>query len=532
MLNRLSEFFKNSWDLLAFWCVCTFILRPFRIFFTQDDAAYAYQALLYARGDFRLHSDVLATVLPQTILGAGAISFGNLFGIPTLINLNSLTWILFLVILLVLKYWLKTSSLVILGLVGIPYWFQYSLGFLYDLYALLLIVLFLWTWDLYVTKRKRCLSSVLLAILALLLPLQLQSLFAFNVFILSMSVQKKEPMAFLTISAGTLLSAMILWIYPKNILQMAQIHTWLQWKNIHLAEIFRTAIQFCCGLGFFLIPLIPSLRKWTRGAFVLASTFHFGLTLFLWKCPGIILAAGVFFSDYLPRYLAAFLSAAGVWGLVGVRNQFRFRTLNDFMVMGLLLCFTFFYSYRGICDLRYAFILVPLLLWWMKAHLFQFHVETLGSQTWFVSALLLLSLFLNSYLVDTTVARWKAAADLESIGIPIHHISAGYGRDLFALEDRCVRLAYQKLGSPPGFTADLRKHLTLLAPRVYQDEWIAEYLVKPHRFFGIPLSLKSQAQIGQEKDPFKIIPYWQLGFIPHQLALFKNQSFRKSWCFQ
>ena len=526
----------NRSKLLYFWVFLTILVRPLRVFLTQDDATYAKQAILFATKDFRFPADTIAPTLPQTSIGAFLVSlFGS--SIDPIIILNGMTWIVFLAVMLVLKRWLKLNTLMTVGLISVPYWLQYGCGFLYDLYVVLLEALLLWLWDASQSKPKNYKSALGIITLSALGPLQLQTLFLINGFLIFTGFIQRKLILALYVLLGSVLALIVIGVLPSSLWQQVQAHIFTQnflTFQYPIISICSTAFQFLLGIGFFLLPLVPLPQNWSKKKMLLTAWLHIVITFVLWLSPISVLAAGAFFSDYLPRVLGAFLVGAGVWGWSAVMCPRRWSLSKDAPIIGVILLFALIYGYRAINDMRYAMILMPLVFWSLKVRIQNSTMDAkrhvIGGSVPWVVAMWSLSIFLNSYLVDTSVARWSTAHALEKRGVPVHRISAGYGRDHFELEDVCIRKAYAKLGYPSFDEPAFMQHIHRNVPRVYQDEWVPEYILKPYRLFGVPITLKANQQVGQHQSAEEVVYYKQLGLIPHQLAVFKNDSPQDPWC--
>ncbi|MGK5082442.1 hypothetical protein WDW37_03975 [Bdellovibrionota bacterium FG-1] len=508
--------------VFIFWIILTVLIQPWRNSLSQDDAVYAVQALSFAQGSFHFHPDPMAAALPQSVLGGLAIRAFPFF--KPLVVLNSLTWLLNLAVMCVLQAATGASALLICGLFSIPFWTQYSASFLYDLYAVLLLSLLLWT-----LQKQARLATIAVACLSFLLFLQLQSLLVVSLLLSAAYFYSKKYRQGLALLLGVIIGVEVFSSIPHGLYQQAApyflFHPSRSWKV--MAYCF---LQLLVGLGFFLLPATQGFSQWPVRLGILVGALQLAFIGFLLFVQAPVLAAGVFFSDYLPKILALSITSLGVLGWAGAVSLRPTRwSPQQIALAAAALIIVVLNAYRGANDIRYMMLLVPLILIIFREKLSQRPLATSNRIIFALS--FFLSIVLNRYSLDTTEARWHLAALLESQGTPQKQISAGYGRDLFMFEEECTMAAYQKIGRPPLDSPVFFERVFSKIPRVYADEWIPQFVIKPYIAFGKTLALKVNRAQGQEGTASVVYPYSSLG-VKHALAAFENKDFRNAWCFR
>ncbi len=495
-----SGFVKEFFILL----LIAVLVQPWRHSVSQDDATYAFQALSFSRADFVLHPDTMAFVLPQSLLGAVVSQFGS-----PLVACTLLTWLLFGVMVVLTKRFAQLSLTLVFSLFAVPFWIQYGASFLYEIYVAVFLLLLTAQWR----KDGRFLFP-----LAFLLTVQMQLFVIVPLFFGVTSFFQKRYRAGFALLLGALVGIGVYGLWPHSLMQVASasylFHQERSWK-----EMFFCGFQLLLGFGIFLIPLTQwSVRRFGGSLVVLCGCWYA-----IWNSSLPVLSAGVFFSDYLPRSLAALLIAGGVLGWCGVSDLLpkKWSLMHaPFVAVGCVLLAA--YAFRGVNDVRYTMLLVPLVIGVMRPGV------RLGSHLGFLIPSMALSIFLNRYQLDTVQARWDLSAQLEQSGADIKSISAGYGHDHFFLESDCIVAASKKVGSlqSPEFATRIWRRI----PRVYEDGWVPKYVIKPYQLFGVNISLAVHQSAGQNQAPFRIYHYRSLG-LPHALAVFKNEYPQLAWCF-
>jgi hypothetical protein len=492
--------------MAGFSLLLTLLIRPWRNSVSQDDGTYAWQVLSFLKGEFVPHPDNISAVRIQTSLGAAWVGFWQFVfsllhvDVSPLILLNLLTWVLFIMLMFFCMRHFKWSPVFTVGVFSTPYWIQYGASFLYDIYAVVGICLFLGG------------GRFIRVVVSFLSALQLQSL---AVLPFVMGAFRRRWVWVMT----SLASVFVYFVLPRSLFQISLLQGGNgAFSGRSIVSVIATAVQLACGFGFFFIPWIErqSLLEKRALRLKIALILHGALWVLLWKSSLTILAAGLFFSDYLPRVGSAFIATLGVWGLVGSGLLGSLARSKELSVVSI--GFWAIYSLKGVNDLRYAMIAVPL-GWWALKNRAAIHMR-IGDSWIFSSVAMTLSIFLNLYNLDTVGARWDAARMLEARGVKAQEISAGYGRDVFTLEADCTRLAHEKGQNWRPFV-----------PRVYQVEWTPRYVVKPYEFFGRRVGLPVNQMNGQGGSNFEVIPYRSFGF-SHALAVYQNGQFVPARCFR
>lgn len=515
---------NNEWKLvLLTWGILTLILLPWKNSLSQDDGTYAWQALQWSQYSWSVHPANVAAVIPQTFLGAIAVSLFSF--LKPIIVLNLLTWSLFLLILGLTATWTGSSLIFLISIFSYPLWIQYSASFLYEIYSSALILGLLLSID----QKESKFQWLLVSLFSFLIPLQVQTTSIIPVslglfYFIFLPIRRKLA---LSLILCPMIGLITYYLLPQSILQQTLLLT-IGAREFQLKTFSFFFLQLLLGFGSLLLPFMRNFKNWSLRLWI-SSLFLF-LTSYalLYFSDAPILSIGVLFTQYMPRSIAILPIAIGAFGLVGC-TPIMMRALNDSikrvdtLAFLVSMCgFFAFYSLKGINDFRIAMIFVIFFIFSIRPFL---QLESkLGESKLFTASLLALSLFVNSYNLDTTEARWKLAASLEKEGKSPAEISAGYGRDVFNLEATCIDRAQQKLDSN-----SFSHFLFFNVPRCYNYEWTPKYLIKPHKIFGKTLSLQLNRQPGQDQAPQKIYPYRSLG-LQHELAVFENPHPTFSWC--
>ncbi len=507
--------------------ILSLAVQPWRNTVSQDDAAYAAQAIHFSMGHFQFHPDSIAFLLPQTLVGATALRALSFMSHPLMV-LNCLTWLLFCGLAWGLRKKFKLGLSLWLSFLAVPFWIQYGASFLYDLWAvgLLAILLVFENEDPALDKPAHYAA---LGGISLLLPLQLQVLSIFPVlFGLRNWLQKSRKRAW-SLWLGVALGLLVYLNLKKSVSQQA-LPSFLLIHHQNIQDVFATFFQLLLSLGFFFLPWIRPFRNLSSKLLLGTASIQL-LCLIVFVFSSVhILAAGVFFSDYLPRICAAFLATMGIWGWAGTFDLFKDLRLSRIWpsLTGIGIIFSA-YSFRGITDLRCAMIALPLVLFLINSK--KLEAPRLGSYPIVALLGLCLSLILNLYQLDTTEARWQVASKLEARGVDTRDISAGYGRNHFKLEWDCVEEKIRKMGNPQPTDPSFLNEVYAYIPRYYEKGWSPQYLIKPSRFFNKKLDLKSNRMKGQDTAPIQTVQYRSAG-ITHELGVYRNDDFQQSECFR
>ena len=144
-------------------------------------------------------------------------------------------------------------------------------------------------------------------------------------------------------------------------------------------------------------------------------------------------------------------------------------------------------------------------------------------------------MFSNLYNLNTTEARWKAARGLLQEGVAITNISAGFGWDLFHLGYECTQKAIDKIQHFEGDNYQKSQvfydRIISIAPRIYEDEWLSPYVIKPYRVGMKILHLKHHTHPGQNLPAKRTLAYSVLG-VPCEVAIYQIDSSSTAWCFR
>lgn len=519
--RQKMKVFSRCWFIIAF-ILLTCLVEPWRHSVSQDDATYAAQAISFSKGVFRLSSDAMAFTLPQTFFGAVALKVIPFFS--PLSILNSISWCVFFAFLAIMIFGLGIHPILGLSIFTFPFWIQYGASFLYDSYVALFLVILISGF--YKSSTDRVLGALILCLSSFLISIQLQSWMVLP-FCLSIAcgvLRRPKSAVGLFLGGATGFAVYVLW--PHSLMQQSSAYYLLR-SGRSVADSVTCTFQLMIGLGLFWIPLMH--RHWNIRKIWKTIAIQSVVFAVLWMSSSPILAAGVFFSDYLPRALAILLVSLGIWGWSGTSDLWPKKiTWQEIPFLITAAVILIAYGLRGVNDIRYTMLLVPMSLWIFHEKLS--HKPRIGNNFGFLGLMATLSIFLNRYNLDTVQARWDLARELESSGVMPSLISAGYGRDHFRLEEKCVLAAYEKLGNPSVESYHFFEHIYRHIPRVYKAGWVPRFVIKPYRIFNKTLLLKSNLTPGQTQLPVRIYPYTSLG-VSHALAVYENTSFQSAWCF-
>jgi hypothetical protein len=523
-------------ECAAVFGLLTLLLRPWRNIVCQDDGGYAVSALQLAHGTYRPHPLSLSSQWVQFSLATVALKI--LPFLPSLAVLNLMTWFVFLSVIVLACRGTSWNWRIIASFFLVPLWAQYGASFLYEVYDAFLVAGLILLLESTSPRIEPKLKTVLIFLIACLLPLQQQTLAAFpfgwGVVSLARRKWKSENFALL---GGTLFGLLIYALIPKGSMQASFFLAQLAgWKSMNV-PIYGAALmlKLVCGTGLFLLPLLD-LEMLKRRYVVLTLAAQIGLFGFFCFSGTSSIGVGVLFMDYLPRAVDLGFVSFGVWGLwvlVQAWKQNR-QTESSFPVSGTLLALLAmltFNTFRMVNDIRYMMIVAIPVFFGLKSY----SPKVLGAKTWVMAALFAVALIANLYNLNTNQARWEIAASLEAAGIPAQDISAGYGRDSFTLGFDCAGRALEKLSreSNRGATSFNRFLETVYAynTRIYELGWQPREVIKPAIFFGRHLSLNQHSSELQEQAPKRVVPYTVLG-IPQVLAVYESDKPRTAWCFE
>lgn len=551
-MNSTGRFRKYVAATFLFALVISVLLQPWRDVVGQDDASYAFFSDLIRGGIWKSPDLLLAAAWPQALIGAG---FKNLF--PFFPALSSYMFATFLIYLLNFSFfsWAAASqfdsrrdgSLWVVALFLFPVTLQYGMAFLTETYVvcfLLLYFVFLKRW---LTTHSLVFALTTILVTALIV-LQRQTYLIFpsaSLFLILTSTDNRSRLkSVLPLFIGLLLALLVYLLVPKTFLQSAFIHAmfekWGSYPNFAIfgaAFVFRI-FQLLLAMGLFLTPLV-FVRSWKISVALGLFGIQILVTIGLYALPGDLITAGVLFTDYLPRWVGAVFLSGGVWG-VGIASSFicRLTRTQAAIISTHLLIFLSFTAFLDAGDLKYV-LPAAMGLCFVGMQFIKFDVLlSLGTKQYFaligyISIVGFVSVLTNRYYLDTLVARFQVARELEGSGVPAKLISAGYGRDSYLMGELCVQMAKEKIEAmEPELRAEqVAKHLVSTTPRQYEDETIFQYLVKPYIVMGKRMGLAKNRLVGQSDVPVKVVPYTVFG-IPNALAVFENKNPRAAWCFR
>lgn len=519
----------------------TLLLCPWRNSASQDEAAYAYSAINFADGSTLRHAGTVALNLFQFAAGTAALKIFP--SLEQLSVLNFLSWFMFLGSVWFLHAWSRAPWQVVLGYFAFPVIVQFGScyhGEIYSAFLLVLLIGFLAT-----AKTSSLLNLFLGFFLSFLVGSQLQNMAAFPFFwgaFLFWKGEKSQRTLGISLMAGAVASLALFVYSPKTPFQSGYFYwlaqTW-KGKGALLPVLFLISMaQMFSGIGLFLFPMFKyknrPLKSWLIVGMLQILIFA------LIKYSGIpVMTAGLMFFEYLPPTITIAILTTGLWGWFGIWPLLKEcpERQSNIPVLGTLFAFLavwVFSTFRYAIDIRYTMTWAIPILFHCRKELGQTK-DILGKRLAFMLPLLVGTIFLNLYLLNTTAARWAKAAELEQQGILKNEIAAGYGWNTFFIGSDCMYKVVEKLTREHG--EGVWKEQVFFDKFInrygwaYEDEWIPRFVIKPSKIFGYPLYLRRGRLPGQDSDPIEFVDYSVLG-IPNQLAVYENKIGHKAWCFQ
>lgn len=529
------------WRIFLVLLLVTAVLRPWRNAAPQDDAAYSSSAVAMLNGEPR-HAGTIAMNATQFALGMATLQFTP--AESRVGALNALTWTVFVIFVCIFAGMTSLHWLLLISFFGFPLFFQYGSIYHGETYAAALLVLLIGCVSGQFFSRQRPLRIALGFVLSLLLGTQLQNMAAFPLFWGAFLFMRKDADKLFAASliVGALGSVVAFGLVPHTPYQSSYAY-WLKqyWVELGGAAPLHAvlyAVQLVVGLGLFLIPFLQwskrSMRDWLVG-----GALHVCVYVVLFLAPIAALSAGIFFTDYFPRFFAVFFISIGAWGWWGIWPLVRKLEIDrenlpvygTVAALGAMLVFSVF---RFCLDLRY------IMSWCIPI---AFHLRgplelsrPIGEKLWYAVPVLAVSLFLNSYLMNTTEARWRTADELAATGTPRNQISGGYGWNTYYTASDCIYAAIKKIETQLG-TSDIYKRREFFDRvvnqygRSHEDGWVPKYIIKPQKLFGYSLNLQKYRMPGQDAPPMKTVNYSVFG-LPCALAVFENPNPVPAWCDQ
>jgi len=516
---------------LIFFLVFTVALNPARSIVTQDDGVYSQFAIQLSQGQWEVHPLNVAGVWPQVLSSAFVL---QLFPqMSSLVVLNMFTWSLFLLLILLVSTKLSGDLFFWLSFFFFPVWVQYGASFLTDIYTAILF----WLLMLNVFKEKSSLySNIVIYFLTVFLILQYQVFFFFPFsWGLFDFFKNKKNIKIWSQALGSVTALVILNVLPKSDLQSYGLSLYFERVFLHhpFYELFQTsllAVQLTLGLGLFLLPIV--YLDFIKKFFLKILLGQLILATFLYFFARDIIASGVLFTNYLPRAIGILFLSFGVWPLYQVYNDLKGKFSSAVPSFAGILLVIFFNAFRQVQDIRYSMILSLPILWLVYAKRGSFQ-KSIGTHFLYTSLVIFVSLFVNTYNLETAQVRWDLANALENHGYGSYEISAGYGRDLFALEPECTRMAIDKIATS-GLSENkmkelFRERILLKVPRVYEDEGLPRFLIKPSQFMGRKIHLTQNRREGQDQKPIFKKSYKVFGLV-NAVSVIATGDFQEPWC--
>jgi hypothetical protein len=523
----------------------TVLLCPWRDFATQDDGAYAYSAISFSNGSTLRHAGTIALNFFQFATGTAALKI--LPGLPPLSVLNFLSWVFFVCGAYLFLAWTRIPWTIVFSYFAFPVWVQFGScyhGEVYSGFLLILLLGFLLNAD----KFPNAAGGFLGFVLSFLVGTQLQNMAAFPLLwgaFLLLEKDNKKRLLGLSLIAGSCASVLLFAFMPKTPFQSAYAYwltqMWLMKGSLLPFHYLVHMLQMFAAIGLYLFPLF-CYKDRPKRSWIMAALLHLAVFTIIDLSGIAVMAGGVLFLEYLPRRLTIALLSAGVWGWWGawpvISKAFYDKTSRDRVpVYGTMAAFVvvwIFSTFRFALDIRYMMTWSIPILYHCRAELRE-RKHLLGKQPVFVLAALVITVFMNLYLMNTTAARWSTAADLEAQGATKKEIAAGYGYNIFMIGSECMYNTVDKLVKDHGENVWKEQifydRFISRYGWVYEDGWVPRFVIKPSKIFGYPIYLKRGRLPGQDSDPVKFIDYSVLG-IPNQLAVYQNSNPKIAWCFE
>lgn len=522
----------------------TLILQPWRDIVSYDDTAYAFTAIKWSQGESTAYNASVASVWPQILVGSTAL---RLFSdVAPFRTLAFVTWICFLLFVYLMGRRLHETPVFVLSFFAFPLWFQYGSAYLSEIYSCLLllgIMSVVLTGPVSFERWPVWVRASLGLLFALAAGLQVQSLAAFPFFIgLDLVFRKRQRLIGSTLIAGSLLAVGAFFLLPKTPYQLAYPYwmgqLWIQ-EGLRALYVYPLhCLRLLIGIGIFFAPFIGPIRPEDRIRFVqvLAAAGLFFTLMTVLKVDG--LTVGILFLDYMPPFVSRFANSLGVIGWYFYLRQVDFRSLSKSSqpVIGVglaVMTLIVFSAFRHAADLRYvmAFVIAILLVVPRKPN----ETMWLWGRSWtYAVPMLLLSLFTNSFFLNTSEARWQMARDLKARGVPPRSISAGLGHDAFTFEHECLGRLTQYLDAKydrPDFWKEEEFWVRIISKfnRSYSDEWKPEYFIKPTSIMGKKLNLQLNRYEGQDQAPVEEVKYATFG-VPSTIGVFRSPDQQTAFC--